>query len=1040
LFFTTSSSAQESIQTVDNCGVTATNKVIKGDVTICEGDIAFGVIKEIFPELSKDILPLLRLENESSDDFVSNTKERTGGYYGTRVVGVVLSIFYDLVVFFLIVSLLLVIATFAIRVIQGDKSWSEQANDDSMSSTIKGGVLGGALIIPYKGAYIGTVVVFIIATIAIVMANVAATFFISYGQSTFDLNSSISLKKANGVYEHNDYIANNYYQYLTDVETCRMRTSQFIISKLNASIYTPSDYKTLSYCLISDDYNNEKDSPSFVNVQRNIGSTSSGGFKYGDITKIMFGRTSFSDNFCRVNDINTQTLDYECGAINIPKVRWENNELIRIAKSPFIIKKYQDMLLAKKLHKMQPAIIENEVLMTWNSFKDELLAKLQIEVERQDFDEAQRQLISSSLMYHVMDLSSLFHQMAMNVIMYGGDLSYSESKMFGEDDLSDATIEEDSIAPLLYHLGKAKTLSFEILRQHCSSYDDVMYVGAKDTLRFLYEGGNLASGAHSLCIDLNELILNYEANNGSEQDIVNKEKARFEGFKQDWVMATETLSKQRTSIEKSFVKSLNGVDRDNWWALMRQSGYLAIGDYIYQTSEFISRFKKYQKIIINNFSTEQLSILENYISNKIKSQNMLLDAKYNVSVGGDDYGTFFDLGADDEAGMFFITQVLSPYESLRKDPLLDNAEWLRQQVSLSRKFPLVTSEQDSLTKLLGMWGTPSEVIKRLGVKTSYDEGNCVNNPDDCAYSSVDPLFELSIIGHDMVDMSLSFYAMGISSKIITGKFVQDKFKKALASKGGVSDATNLGGNKATSLAINYITTLGVMVDVIYDLLSDLMVFFLFIGILFAYIIPLIPTLFLYLTFISWLTVFTMSFFAVLLMIVFFIRFKSKKDMIKQAGFHYAMELLLKPLLSVVMVVFAYYFFVVIGFILNKTNLWVLVLELESTSFVLSMFTSLFILIMIATIYFVFLFVLYGLLNDTMNHFMKKLGVRNIKQDKQISDVVKVVLFDYAKQKIQALNRNANLNFGTDATIRRQKHEKEMLARQIENDLLGGKHE
>jgi hypothetical protein len=184
----------------------------------------------------------------------------------------------------------------------------------------------------------------------------------------------------------------------------------------------------------------------------------------------------------------------------------------------------------------------------------------------------------------------------------------------------------------------------------------------------------------------------------------------------------------------------------------------------------------------------------------------------------------------------------------------------------------------------------------------------------------------------------------------------------------------------------------------------------------------------------------MSFFAVLLMIVFFIRFKSKKDMIKQAGFHYAMELLLKPLLSVVMVVFAYYFFVVIGFILNKTNLWVLVLELESTSFVLSMFTSLFILIMIATIYFVFLFVLYGLLNDTMNHFMKKLGVRNIKQDKQISDVVKVVLFDYAKQKIQALNRNANLNFGTDATIRRQKHEKEMLARQIENDLLGGKHE
>jgi hypothetical protein len=318
----------------------------------------------------------------------------------------------------------------------------------------------------------------------------------------------------------------------------------------------------------------------------------------------------------------------------------------------------------------------------------------------------------------------------------------------------------------------------------------------------------------------------------------------------------------------------------------------------------------------------------------------------------------------------------------------------------------------SLESILSAFSAPPNYFDRLGIDLSGGEKTlkkCMDNPLDCPYPLTDPVVELSLMGHDMLDKAYTFYGIALVARLSIEVAGVAKKSNSMQTIGQHLDLKDTKGGASLAGPMKGMVTLlkevGGIANLVYNVLGNIMAVFFALGLVLAYLLPFLPKIYLYFGFISWIMVLVMASFSVFLWSLYLIRFKERRDVIKTAGYHYGVELMFKPTFNLIAVIFAWYFFYVVAFVIGVTMGWVFALPVSGEGHMLREYIDvLFIILMVAMVYFVGLKYCYQLMDDLSGELLEKLGVRNKKVKDELSTLLKAVLYEKAQSGMQSMHK------------------------------------
>lgn len=1038
------------------CGMEG-GAVIPGDGTLCEQDIAFGILYEMFPSLFNELTPLWDLTSFAQLGETPNIPMLLGEYRGDQVFFALFDLFYKLVLICILVYAGILVFSVLMRWLKGEKLVDNRSHKDSPASFAVGVGVGGSFLLPYKGFFVGQMVVFTMGIMALSMANFLSSLFLSGNQQMFIAMSSQvereSRTRPANVVDRHDYMSDLFYRNLTRYQLCRRQSSDYILTGEGGRFSTPEDYRKAASCslpsatLVQKTKSTGLNQPGFIWTDTSMSATANGGevlFSVG--TVVQFSSRGQTLQSCEI--AGESTPDYDCGAFEVLMPDWSKNPLVRLygEDAGDFIGRHLSALRSKVSPSQSAGSIKSSLDAGWSALRQDLLEKFAESwlASKQSGPMTELVTVNDKVMQrkdalqlsmldnarpHLQQAAQFYHQAAMNMLMFGDDFKYRKM-----DDEA-VTSGGEHWSSLMYHAGVADQFAEVVSRVQCMNYKYDLHK-SEETARFLRgEAQTLMADSSARCLDVAKAqVLEYDAAYPTKtQDVIRAEaESRVNTLsvelKNAWQKNVTTLSAQRRAVESAFETAVGDETSDAWWVSMRQQGYLAGADYAQSMNNRVNGYKRDLKQILNNFTQRPAMFDGRYIS-------QALEGAYSVDAK---FIPFRDAGDQVFAGTR-LTQG-------RMDPMIGNSQWIVEQENLLREDP--TGLDDSVFDMVNRMVTmPQNYLQRLGIgltAESKDQDKCLENPSFCPFPLTDPLVELSLMGHDMVDVAVAFYAAAVPIKLVSGAWAE-KARMRRTSGGKVSDIgfmdrleKSLSGDGPTSKLVGAVLSLakGMMsaaavLDMVFDLFSSIMAVFLGVGLALAYLLPLLPKIYLYLNFISWLTVVVMGSFAVLLWSVFWIRFTEKKDLLKSAGFHYGVEILFKPSFSLIAVIFAWYFFYVIAYLVGMSLGWVWSVPMDEGNFLRGLFDTAVVVILISFIYLIGLKYAYQLMSDLSGELLRILGVNDSKQKDKISELVKVILYDQARRATdsgtQWLDRNAGRDAGKQYLMNRAQ-QSQMLAK------------
>jgi hypothetical protein len=993
-----------------NCGVTISNDLIPGDGTLCEGDIAFGMLYELFPSIFAELLPVWELSRFGNVAGADDVPTLLGEYRGDQVFFVLFDLFYNLVLLCIGTYLIVLVLSVCGRLLKGEDLGDPNSGKDTPKSWILGGLAGGVFLVPFKNFFLGQLLIFSLAIAALSMANFAYSLFLSGNQSVFENVSNYSERelainvKKDGVQYRHDFMADHFYRYLANVGMCKIRSSESILS--GASPQTVELYDRARACTVGSaplsslpnmwDFDDRP--PPFMWGKTSTSTSSNGGnYLYGTIDEFSFKSVSSSGEYCRIED--EFLPDYECGEINVNGPDWSRNPLVLLLDDPAVIGEHIQRINNAIGPNSSPSEIKSILLGQWTSMKSVLYSALLAAWDESNDDDSlialdnevvrksaalEKSLVDNARP-HFRQASQFLHQEAMNALTFGNafharSLRLSTSHYQGFSDFSsliEQTVKSDKLTELM-------------LKIQCNSYQS-SHPGASQTADFLNAIiDNPGAASHAKCLDVeNRTVRELNPDYATEDVEVIRQRAiaRHDelslALKVEWDALVSTLSDQRSAVESSFNETSRTDGGAEWWVNLRQKGYLSAADYAISASSVVTTQKRSLKQIVNNFSVSALRYDESQIS-------LNLAGEYTND-------RLFRPTSHGAGEALLLTNLLGD----RVDTLISDSEWLVKQEMLIRGQPMIADTSGFFNKISSTFELPSTYLDRLGVSLSQNAKNeeaCLLDPSGCPFPLSDPLIELTLFGHDMVDASFGFFAIALPAKALS-----EIDLSMLGS--GKKNTGNLNKSAGLDKLLKYtskILDIRRIIDLMFNVFSSIMTAVFLIGVMLAYLLPLIPKIYLYLQFISWLMVVVMSSFAVLLWSLFWIRFNEKRDILKSAGFHYGVELLFKPLFSLIAVLFAWYFFYVIAFSIGVGSelLWTMSHGATGAGNYLSILMT---LIMITMLYAIGLHYAYDLVDNINAEIMKRLGLKDIRDKQELGDFLKAMLFDAAKDKLGSAN-------------------------------------
>jgi hypothetical protein len=175
----------------------------------------------------------------------------------------------------------------------------------------------------------------------------------------------------------------------------------------------------------------------------------------------------------------------------------------------------------------------------------------------------------------------------------------------------------------------------------------------------------------------------------------------------------------------------------------------------------------------------------------------------------------------------------------------------------------------------------------------------------------------------------------------------------------------------------------------------------------------------------------MASFSILLWAMYWVRFKEKRQVIKDAGLHFGLEIMLKPSLSLLSVIYAWYFFYVIAFVIGGTISWINLLPLDGQGgmgmrYLLDPF---FAWMLIAYVYFVGLSFSYKTMELMQSELFEKLGISGINEQNKMGMFLQTMIY----QKGQQLLTKMNMSLANDP-VRKKMEERFNQSKEAVDDL------
>lgn len=1012
---------------------TVDDKVTPANGTICEDDIAFGILYEMFPSIFNEIIPVWNLDEFTNAIGEINEQTMTGEYHGDKVFYTLFKLFYNLAVYAIAIYAAIFVASFVVRLIKGE-SINERRDDKDSPKTVLGGVaIGGTFFIPYKQFFIGQLFIFTLGVCALSMANFVYSVFLAGNQSLFTQTvdpTRASALNPNQIDRHT-YIADSFYRYLTRMQICREQTAKYQLMGAGANAQTPDELLNLYSCGYGNRDNvvrgqsDIEDYPGFTTrflTAEQINTPTR--YLYQDISQLLFAIKPVESNLCYVD--GNYTVDFYCGGMNLKVVNWGGSDLVELLDDPVTLFSEIDRLSDRLTPVPSPENINAIMSDSWSRIErllsDALIDAWDKEEELKDQGfvtvdnavvrkgDALKSVILGSNQESFNEVASMLHLHAMNVITAGQYRMYKKAvtaKRSGQGGRTTSrTPWSKSInneKNITIHLEQAEIFASMSQQGQCMSYSwDTQE--AIPVQKFISGEVDILDAKYNpRCLDMikNELIEeNPSWKDASQEELSQLANIRFNEieaeFSKEWNDKVGIFASQRRAIESSYSKIIrDSVDGSGSWGKMRSQGYLSAADYAQNMTNSVNNYKSSVMRIINNFEMTTPQYGTAYVSESVLAKFDLTEHFPEFTAGDEVLGSTSLSGG-------------------KVDPLVGPMHWISTQEHLVRQPSLSTNNNAmSMSSILDIFSAPPNYFDRLGIDLVGGEKTfekCEENPLDCPYPLTDPVVELSLMGHDMLDKAISFYSIA---------FIARSGAEALTAAGAKAGAiTNITNNMAVNTAsqsgvssigfggtiVALLKEVGGIADLIYKVLGGIMSVFFAMGLILAYLLPFLPKIYLYFGFITWLMVLVMASFAVFLWSIYWVRFKEKRDILKMAGYHYGVELMFKPTFNLIAVIFAWYFFYVVAFTIGASMGWVFSLPVAGEGHILRQYTdTLFIILIIGMVYFVGLKYSYQLMDDLSGEMLEKLGVRNKKIDDQMSTLLKAMLYEKAQGGLSQLH-------------------------------------
>lgn len=992
--------------------------VVPGDASLCSEDIAFGILYEMFPSLFEEIMPFWSLDefNAAADGEIYEPM-LLGTYYGDQVFFVLFKLFYQLVMLIGGVYIGFIVLSVLIRALRGKPINGDNPHQDNPKTWSAGSFIGGLMLIPYKTFFVGQLLIFSSAIGALSLANFAFSFVLATQQqvfeSTLDHENRNAVETTETFIDRHDYLASAYYRYLVKMSLCRDETTNLIVSQLMSEVDSVETLNKIHGCAygmddtfsMSQSYTLLDDVSPFIWPKVSL---LSGKITNKDVheslSSIDFGVRSLGLS-CSL--VDGHTFEYECGSIEIHKGDFSDNALVILLGETLLFSHLDSLALS-----LTPDLSESEVQSVVTAGWAALYSDIEKAVDSYSADyvslgSGKGVVLSDSSKTKVdalefikndkertsyRKLSLAYHINANNLLAFGRAWSRTDVGSWFDSEEPNRIPDFESTSrnnfdSLFYRQKQADVIAAFISEAQCMDRFFGLN-GSKNLLSYLTgESSSMPIDSHARCLDWNNKVIKgdiADRDSMTSEELMVATSSKYEqivtDFKAQWLDTVETYAAQRRAVEASYNTSMEEIDVGSWWVRMRQEGYLAAANYFFFLNKEVEGYKSDLRFLSNTFSEATPTYDEKYVSETISYSDGVIEQFPTYKFGDDLFNGV------DKSG-------------LRIDPLVSRYHWLAKQQQLLRQPELYTSDAADFQELFNFAFEPMKNLTRLGLDldgSGKDNVACLTDPDECAFPLTDPMVELSAFGHDMVNVGTSFYSLALGAKLVSElayRLPGDRENGDIGQKAIV---------KPSSKLFAVADAVGVASEYMFSSLATVMAIYMVVGALLAYILPLLPFLFLYFNFVSWVMVVVMASFSILLWALYWVRFKEKRHILKEAGLHFGIEMWLKPLFSLITVLFAYYFFFVVAFLVANLSDWLSMLPFDGDGGMgtRALIDPLLSWIMIAFIYYIGLTFSLKLKTQMMSELMEKLGVRDMSaKDSNMGSFLQIILYQNLVDKL-----------------------------------------
>ena len=1002
----------EELRRVAECGMDD-GKVIPLDGTLCRDDIAFGMMYDFFPSVYNELIPFWGLSMFSTLGSSPNVPESAGQYNGEDVMMVLYEMLYDIIIWVIIAVVGLLVLHYLLRLIRGDSIFGDDSDDKTKDDTqsLAVGMGSAALfLLSLKNVIVGMLVIFSLSMFSLTIANSISSYFLSSIQLFYEKAQDENgvVRPLPGVVDRHTFSADHYYRTLTRLQLCRMQSASYGLTSAAVGYANSGDYLKGANCQYGDDRVEDKrkvdgaDVPAFID--RRSSSVSNDAWYQFSTDELVFGVNPRMHSQCRIEPVSLP--DYECGTLDIASINWGENPLIQMLDSPEALVSVLSSMGDTLSGDSSPNTIKTVTREAWTELKsklDEAYEELDEQFSNMDAGtvildnrvvtkkEAFQMIQDETRRPYYEDVIRKLSQYAINLVMFG-----QHDRFVYEQATFEVMPNFDGI---VHHSNIAEELAGIVREGHC--YDSPKnIVDAVSTSKYMRgEISSLPASSLAKCIDFNtKEVLGYpipwstmppkEASDAAK-DKFNEIKGRFQV---QWDVAVSGLSQQRWAAEEIFMELVGELAPENWWKRMRQRGYLAAPDYVQKAIDKNQRMGDNLAYLTDNFDASNLRYNSFFMDQLLVTNRDIEDRFTDFRYAGSEILDATNLNMN------------------KLDPLIDRSDWVssKQQYLRQGTIPLATTWMEELFSILP---SSKHILTRLGISASANDKNkqaCLTDPSKCPFPLTDPLVELSLVGHDILDVGITVYLMAIPVKGInelraldgkrgTGTIsAKSSFYKKIGSSMGYLSFAGEAAGKALGLF-----------DFVFDILSNLMIFFIVIGAAMAYLLPFLPKLFMYLNFVSWGTIVIMASFGVMLWSVYLLRMNENKEQLKSAGMHFSVQILLRPSFNLIGVIFAIVFFYVVAYLIGITAWWMNAIPAGSSYFdtnILRFFTDSMIVISIfAFLYYVGIKTVFELISEIESTMLIKFGVKAGPSQGSLNNVVKAIVFDKMRHMSSKMN-------------------------------------